>query len=89
MTEQVTSGPKKGGRRAETPSERLERLRRDIQAAEQVVKDEQTRRCAAVGAAILAEAEGDPDFMQRVRQILKHRVTSKGGKELIAPVMAT
>ncbi len=78
---------KKPGRKAETPTQRLERLERDIQAARQAVKEAEQRKLATVGAAVLAEADGDPGFKAQLIDTLRRRVISKNGLADIASLL--
>jgi len=88
MTTQHDTPAQKPGRKAETPAQRLERLERDIQAARRAVREAENRKFATVGAAVLAEAEGDGEFKTRLRDILRRHVTAKTGKADIAPLLA-
>ena len=61
---------KKPGRKVETPEQRLERLERDLAAARQAVAAAEKRKLSTIGAAVLAEAQSDAAFMDRLRAIL-------------------
>jgi hypothetical protein len=88
MGKEPEGAPKKPGRKAETPAQRLERLQRDILLAKQAVKDADQRRLSTIGAAVLAEGEGDAEFMARLRDILRRRVETKAGKADVATLLA-
>lgn len=88
MSEASAEERKKPGRKAETPEQRLARLERDLVAARRAVEEAQQRKLAAIGAAVLGEAETNPAFMDELRHILRARVTSKAGKEAVAPLLA-
>jgi phytoene/squalene synthetase len=79
---------KKPGRKAETPEQRLARLERDLAAARRAVEEAQQRKLVAIGAAVLAEAEGNAAFMEQLCGILHARVTAKAGKEALASLLA-
>ena len=78
----------KPGRKAETPAQRLARLENDLAAARQAVKDAEYRKAAVVGTAVLAEAEQDHEFRERLHTILRARVTKKEAKADIAGLFA-
>lgn len=77
----------KPGRKAETPQQRLERLERETAAARRAVADAEQAKLAAIGAAMLAEAEADPGFMNSLRDILRERVKGKAAKAAVASLL--
>ena len=74
-------------RKSETPAQRIERLERELQAAKHEAKKAEQRRCAIVGAALLAEAEGNPSLRTQFVEILRRRVTSPAAKAEIATLL--
>jgi hypothetical protein len=84
MDAQPAKEHKRPGRKSETPVQRLERLERDLAAARKAVAEAEQRRLATIGRAVLAEAEGNPVFMDQVRELLQRHVTTKAGKAAIA-----
>lgn len=79
---------KKPGRKSETPAQRLERLEREMTAARRAVAEAEQMTLATVGQAMIAEAESDPAFMARLRDVIRARVTSKPGKAAVAALLA-
>jgi hypothetical protein len=77
MTQSDDATPKKPGRKAETPAQRLARAERDLIEAKRAVKEAESRRHATIGAALMEEAQGDAEFRAKLREILRRRVTSK------------
>ena len=91
MAKQSANEPKRRGRpakSAETLAQRLERLEQEAAAVRKEVAEEEQRKLAAVGRAVLAEAEGNATFMAELRRILRERVTTKAGKADLAAFMA-
>ena len=88
MAATATQGKAKPGRKAETPAQRLARLENDLAAARQAVKDAEYRKAAVVGIAVLAEAEEDSEFSDRLHRLLRARVTKKEAKADIAALFA-
>lgn len=87
MAEPAPRERKKPGRKVETPAQRLERLQRELDATRQAIAEAEQRRLATVGRAVLDEAEGNPDFMNQLRQLLRARVTTKAGKADVASIV--
>ena len=77
MSNNNVSTPKKPGRRAETPTQRLQRLQSEMKLAEQAVKAHRDRTLASLAAALVEEAQANPEFMEAVQEILPRRVTAK------------
>jgi hypothetical protein len=77
----------KPGRKAETPVQRIERLERELQAAKHAAKEAEQRQFAVVGAALLAEAEGNPALKAQLAEILRRRVTTAAAKADIAALL--
>ena len=80
MDVSATRVKSKPGRKAETPAQRLARLESDLAAARQAVRDAEYRKAAVVGTAVLAEAEQDHEFRERLHTVLRARVTKKEAK---------
>lgn len=79
--------PRRGRRPGETPAERLERLQRALAEAKVAAKEAQRRTCEAVGSAVLAEAENDPQLKARLRDILDRRITGHQARVDIASLL--
>lgn len=87
MTEQPIKERGKPGRKVETPQQRLERLERELAAARRAAEEAEQRKLATIGAAVLAEAEGNATYMTELRRILRARVATKTGKADIAAIL--
>lgn len=90
MNEHITSadaGKKKPGRKAETPAQRLERLEKEMAAARRAVAEAEQRKLAAIGGAVVAEAEGNPAFRDQLRDVLRQRVTAKAERAAVASLL--
>jgi hypothetical protein len=77
----------KRGRKPETPAERIARLQQELQAAKHAAKEAEQRQCAVVGAALLAEAEGNAALKAQIVEILRRRVTAAAAKADIAGLL--
>jgi hypothetical protein len=77
----------KRGRKPETPTQRIERLQRELLAAKHKAKEAEQRQHAIVGAALLAEAEGDSPLKAKIAEILRRRVTGAAAKAEIAALL--
>ncbi len=79
--------PTKRGRKSETPAQRLERLQRAVADAKVSAREAERRKCAIVGEALLAEAEADAQLKDRIRDILRKRVTGQQARADIASLL--
>jgi hypothetical protein len=77
----------KPGRKPETPVQRIDRLQRELLAAKHAAKEAEQRQFAIVGAAVLAEAEGDGALKARLVEVLRRRVTGAAAKAEIAALL--
>ena len=78
---------KKPGRKAESPAQRLERLEKEMIAARRAVAEAEQRKLAAIGRAVIAEAEGNPAFREQLRDVLRQRVTAKADRAAVASLL--
>lgn len=77
----------KRGRKSETASQRLERLQKAVAEAKIAARDAQRRQYAIVGEAVMAEAEADAHLKDRIREILRRRVTGQQSRADIASLL--
>jgi hypothetical protein len=77
----------KRGRKSATPAERLVRLAEGGAEAKAAAKEAEQRRCAIVGAALLAEARDDAALKAQIAEILRRRVTSAAARADIAALL--
>ena len=83
----IAASRSKRGRKSETAAERLERLQKAVAEAKIAARDAERRKCEAVGVALLAEAEADPQLMERIRAVLRRRVTTTQARADIASLL--
>ncbi len=87
MSDTANDVRKRPGRKAETPTQRLQRLERDLVLARKAVADTEQRRLAVIGSAVLAEAAENADFRDQLHKLLRTRVTTKAKKADIAGML--
>ena len=87
MNERTAKPRGRPRRTVETPQERIARLERDLADARRAVEEADKAKLATVGRAVLDEAGSNATFMAELRRLLRERVTTKAGKQLVASII--
>ncbi len=72
----------------ETPAARIERLQRELEAAQAALAAEAERRAAIVGSVVLGHMAKDADFSRQIRALVRSGVKRKDDLAAVAPLLA-
>ena len=85
------AGSKAGARvekKAETPQQRIDRLRAELQKAEEDKAALERQRESIVGKAVLAHARAHPDYHKQLASLLRNEVKAKADLAILDELLA-
>ena len=79
---------KRGRPPVENPYAKLARLKKEVAAAQEAVKEADKQKFSIVGEAMLAAANEDPELKAKLREVLPQQIKSAAFKEMVEPLVA-
>lgn len=75
-------------RKPETPRQRFDQLKADLERAQTALREFEARRDSVVGRVVVAHALADPDFRQQLAELLRREVTGKADLAVVHDLLS-